>query len=86
MAIKFSTHHIPDKGVRFAPGDIVHLDRSSPQVQIIPDPHGDHEVMGCRPATEFKGDNPLLRVDLKRIDRDAAPVVEPTPWAPRSRY
>jgi hypothetical protein len=85
MASKFSTHHIPDQGVRFAPGETVHVDRALAQVQIVKDPDGDYEVMGCRPATEFKGGTPLLRVDLKRIERTTLPPGEPHPWTPRPR-
>jgi len=84
MAAKFSTHHIPDEGVLFAPGEIVRLDHSSPQVHVVKDPAGEYEVMGCRPATEFKDGGPLLRVDVRRIERITLPPDEPTPWSPRS--
>jgi len=85
MAGKFSTHHIPDQGIRFAPGETVHVDRALAQVQIVKDPDGDYEVVGCRPATEFRDGTPLLRVDLKRIERTRIPPVEPHPWTPRPR-
>ena len=80
MPPKFSTHYVPDLGTRFTPGETVHVDQSSGQVIIIKDPAGDYEVTSCRPATEFNEDPPLLRVDLKRIDRDPWPPSPPSPW------
>ena len=53
MAAKFSTHYIPDEGMRFKPGDIVSLVHGAQQVQIANDPNGEYEVMGCRLATEY---------------------------------
>ena len=32
---RFPTHHIPDDGTRYAPGEVVRLDHSSGQLQII---------------------------------------------------
>jgi hypothetical protein len=52
--------------------------------RIVVDPEGRYEVMNCRPATEYAGDVPLLRVDLKK--RVTAPPVESDPWASRSPY
>jgi len=69
MPAKPSTHHIPDEGVRFAPGAPGSVIHAAGAVQVLKDPAGDYEVMGCRPATEYAGDTPLLRVDLRRIDR-----------------
>ena len=43
--------------------------RAAGRVQIVKDPDGDYEVVGCRPATEFRKAPPLLRGDLRRIDR-----------------
>jgi hypothetical protein len=63
---KFSTHHVPDIGIWYAPGDIVRLDQSGRQIQVVKDPNGDHEVYSCRHATEYKGDPALLRVSLRR--------------------
>jgi hypothetical protein len=54
---QFPTYHIPDDGTRFAPGEVVRVDHSSGQVQLITDPAGDYEVMACRQATEY-GDGP----------------------------
>ena len=52
VAAKFSTHHILDEGVRFAPGEVVSLIHAAGRVQIVHDPRGEYEVTGCRPATE----------------------------------
>jgi hypothetical protein len=48
-------------------------------VQIIKDPEGNYEVMGCRQATEYGDDPLLLRVDLRK--REAPPARDPDPWA-----
>ena len=77
---RFPTHHIPDDGTRYAPGEVVRLDHSSGQLQILKDPQGSYEVMGCRPATEYGGDPPLLRVDLRK--REATPIADTEPWTP----
>jgi hypothetical protein len=66
-------------GTRYTPGETVRVDHSSGQVQIVKDPEGDYEVMGCRKATEYGGDPPLLRVDLRK--REAPPARDPDPWA-----
>ena len=81
---RFPTHHIHDDGTRYTPGEIVRVDHSSGQVQIIKDPEGDYEVMNCRRATEYGDEPPLLRVDLRK--REAPPAAAPDPWAPRSPY
>ena len=81
---RFSTHHIPDDGTRYAPGETVRIDHTSGRPQIVKDPEGTFEVVNCRPATEYAGDVPLLRVDLRK--REAPPVTPPDPWAPRSPY
>ena len=77
---RFPTHHIPDEGTRYAPGEMVRLDHSSGQLQIIKDLQGSYEVMGCRPATEYGGNPPLLRVDLRK--REATPTASTEPWTP----
>ena len=64
---KFSTHLVPDEGVCYEVGDVVRVDQSSPQVQIIKDPTGSWEVHSYRHATEYAG-TPLLRVGLRRTD------------------
>ena len=82
---RFPTHHIPDDGTRYAPGEFVRVDHSLGRIQIIKDPQGTYEVMSCRPATEYGSDPPLLRLDLRK--RVATPLAENTdPWAPRSPY
>jgi hypothetical protein len=77
---RFAAYHIPDDGTRYAPGEVVCLDRSSGRLRIIQDPAGAFEVMSCRPATEYGGDPPLLRIGLRK--REASPVEHPDPWAP----
>ena len=77
---RFPTHHIPDDGTRYAPGDAVRVDHSSGQIQIVKDPEGSFEVMSCRPATEYGGDPPLLRVCLRK--REAPRPADPDIWTP----
>jgi len=62
---RFSTYHIPDEGVWYTPGEIVRIDQSRLQVQIVKDPAGDHEVYSCRQATEYAGSQ-LLRIGLRK--------------------
>jgi hypothetical protein len=78
---RFPTHHIPDDGTRYAPGETVHVDHSSGRVQIIKDPADAYEVMSCRLATEYGSQPPLLRIGLRK--REAPPAKDPDPWAPR---
>lgn len=66
---RFSTHHVPDEGIWYTPGETVRLDQSQRQVQIVKDPAGDYEVYSCRHATEYAGSQ-LLRVGLRK----ASPV------------
>ncbi len=90
---RFTTHHVADTGVRYAPGDIVRVDQSAAAVGIVKDPNGDYEVFSCRPATEYGSDPPLLRVSIRK--RQHRPVEthewssaepEPTPdWLKRPR-
>jgi hypothetical protein len=68
---RYSTHHIPDEGIWYAPGETVRVDQSSGQAQIVKDPHGDHDVHGCRQATEYTDGVPLLRIDLRKRDATA---------------
>ena len=77
---RFPTHHIPDDGTRYAAGETVRVDQSSGQVRIIKDPAGNYEVVGCRPATEYGGDPPPLRVGLRK--REAPRAEAPTSWSP----
>jgi hypothetical protein len=53
MAAKFLTHHIPDEGVQFIPGDVVSLIHAAGRVQIIKDSAGEYVVTGGRTATEY---------------------------------
>jgi len=85
MSVRLSTHHVPDTGSRFKPGDIVRLDQAPGGVLLIEDPAGEYEVMGCRPATEFRENPPLLRVDLRRIDRRQFSESAAAPWSPFPR-
>jgi hypothetical protein len=77
---RYSTHHIPDEGIWYAPGETVRVDQSSGQAQIVKDPHGDHDVHGCRQATEYTDGVPLLRIDLRK--RDANPSQPSIAMAP----
>lgn len=70
---KFSTHHVPDDGTWYTPGETVRIDQSLNRVQIVKDPHGDYEVHSCRKATEYTRGPALLRVGLRKI-----PVAERT--------
>jgi hypothetical protein len=73
---KFSTHHVLDVGIWYTPGEIVRIDESGRQVQLVKDALGDHEVHSCRHATEYKGGPALLRVGLRKasaMDRPDAP-------------
>jgi hypothetical protein len=81
---RYPTHHIPDDGTRYAPGEIVRVDQSSGQIAIIKDAGGDYEILSCRPATEYGENPPLLRIGLRK--RMAAPVNEPTSWPPPWPY
>jgi len=81
---RFPTHHIPDDGTRYAPGETVRVDHSSGQVQIIKDPDGDYEVMNCRRATEYGDDPPLLRVGLRK--RVPPPPDATAPWSSLRPY
>ena len=79
---RYPTHHIPDDGTRYGPGEIVRVDQSSGQVAIIKDAVGDYEILSCRPATEYGKNPPLLRIGLRK--RETTRIEEPTPWpAPR---
>ena len=69
---RFSTHHVPDEGTWYTPGETVRVDRSSAQTQIVKDPDGEYQVHSCRQATEYTGGAPLLRVGLKRGSPEAA--------------
>ena len=77
---RFSTHHVPDDGTRYAPGETVRIDHSSGRIQIIKDPTGDHEVVTCRPATEYGESIPLLRLNLRK---GALVSIEDITWAPQ---
>jgi len=68
---RYSTHHIPDEGIWYAPGETVWVDQSTGQAKIVRDSHGDHDVHGCRQATEYTDGVPLLRIDLRKRDATA---------------
>ena len=76
---RFPTHHIPDDGTRYAPGEVVRVDHSSGQIQIVKDPQGSYEVMSCRPATEYGSEPPLLRVGLRK--REVPRSDDTAPWS-----
>ena len=75
---RFPVHHIPDDGTRYVPGEPIRVDHSSGQIQLVKDPAGDYEVVTCRPATEYGGDPPLLRVGLRK--REAPRPADSDPW------
>jgi hypothetical protein len=83
---RFPTHHIPDDGTRYAPDQRVCVDQSSGQVRIVKDPAGDYEVVSSRLATEYGGDPPLLRVDLRKREATANAGTEPWTPGPPSRW
>jgi hypothetical protein len=76
---KFSTYHVPDVGVWYTPGETVRLDETRSSIQIVKDPDGQYEVHSCRRATEYSGDQTLLRVGLRR---DAAQLRTEPPTSP----
>ena len=80
MPPRFSTHHVADEGVRFTPGEVVSLVHAAGRVQIIRGPKGEYEDTGGRPATEYT-DSSLLRVDLKKPDREPPVKPTPDPWS-----
>lgn len=63
---KFSTHHVPDTGIWYEPGEAVRLDESRNHIEIVKDPAGEYEVHSCRRATEYSGMPSLLRVGLRK--------------------
>jgi hypothetical protein len=79
---KFSTHHVPDRGIWYTPGDVVRLEESRSGVEIVKDPKGEYEVHSCRHATEYSGTPALLRVGLRKgsITEGTAPPL-PTPFS-----
>jgi len=78
---RFSTHHVPDVGIWYAPGETVKLNEGRSGIEIVKDPAGEYEVHSCRKATEYSGNPALLRVGLRR-ESHALPSEPPTP----SRY
>lgn len=77
---KFSTHHVPDVGVWYTAGEIVRIDQSGRQLQIVKDPSGEYEVHSCRQATEYDGPPVLLRVGLRKVSTTDRP--DPPPQRP----
>ena len=62
----FPTHHLPEDGCQYVLGEIVRIDQSSGRIAIVKDPAGDYDTMSCRPATEYTGNPPLLRIGLRK--------------------
>lgn len=75
---RFSTHHVPDKGIWYSSGELVRLVESRNGIEIIKDPLGEYEVHSCRHATEYTGAPALLRVGLRRWS-SSDPTVPPPP-------
>ena len=63
---RFSTHHVPDVGIWYDPGDTVRLTEGRSGIEIVKDSAGEYEVHSCRRATEYTGAPALLRVGLRR--------------------
>lgn len=79
---RFSTHHVPDIGIWFTPGDLVRLEESRSGIEIVKDPQGEYEVHSCRQATEYQGTPALLRVGLRRgASSDGAAQPPPGPYS-----
>ena len=78
---RFSTHHVPDVGIWYVPGETVRLDQTRNGIEIVKDPAGEYEVHSCRKATEYTGAPALLRVGLRR---EARPL--PSEPSPTTRY
>ena len=51
----YPSFYVPDDGTLYVPGEVVRVDQSSRQAQIVKDERGDHEVIDCRRATELGG-------------------------------
>ena len=66
---RFSTHHVPDVGIWYAPGETVRLTEGRSGIEIVKDSAGEYEVHSCRRATEYTGAPALLRVGLRREAR-----------------
>lgn len=66
---RFSTHHVPDVGIWYVPGETVRLTEGRSGIEIVKDPAGEYEVHSCRRATEYTGSPALLRVGLRRESR-----------------
>jgi hypothetical protein len=77
---KFSTHHVPDKGIWYEPGELVHLRESRNGIEIFKDPTGTFEVHSCRRATEYRGTPALLRVGLRKHTGDQQMDPKTTPY------
>jgi hypothetical protein len=65
---RFPTHHVPDDGRTYEVGQRVRVDRAGDTVDVVSDPNGDYEVHSWRQATELVEGDPLLRVDLRRVE------------------
>ena len=63
----YPSHHVPDEGTVYLPGERVRVDRASGQARIVKDDEGDHEVLTSRPAPEVHADRPVLRINLRRL-------------------
>ncbi len=76
---RYPSIYVPDDGRLYVPGEVVRVDQSSRQAQIVKDEGGDHEGIDCRRATELGGDPPMLRVNLRRRPSPKPPDA-PTRW------
>lgn len=76
---RFPTYHLPDDGTRYAPGETVRVDQSSGRIEVVKDSEGAYEVVSCRPATEYGGDPPPLRIGLRKREVPQADGI--APWS-----
>jgi len=82
---RFPTHHIPDDGTRYTPSEIVRVDHSSGQVQIIKDLEGDYEVHELPAGHGVRRRSPTADGSASEGVRPH-PAADPDPWAPRSPF
>ena len=76
---RYPTHHVPDDGTRYELGEGIRVDHASGRIALVKDPDGAYEVVSCRPATEYGGRTPLLRVGLRKREVPQAEGI--APWS-----
>ena len=63
------TYDVPDAEIWYSEGATVLVNPTEGGVEIVPDPHGDYEVLTCRSVQTATGERPRLRVRLRKIGR-----------------